>query len=89
MPARDDTSVFEQARPRLLGLAYRILGSRADADDAVQDAFIKWQGADHDAIDNPDGWLTTVCTRRCIDMLEAAHRTRVDYVGTWLSLIHI
>jgi RNA polymerase sigma-70 factor (ECF subfamily) len=79
-----DASVFEQARPRLLGLAYRILGSRADAEDAVQDAFIKWQGADRDAIDNPDGWLTTVCTRRCIDMLHAAHRTRVDYVGTWL-----
>jgi RNA polymerase sigma factor (sigma-70 family) len=84
MPARSDTFIFEQARPRLLGLAYRILGSRADAEDAVQDAFIKWQGADRDAIDNPDGWLTTVCTRRCIDMLQAAHRTRVDYVGTWL-----
>lgn len=84
MSARSDASVFEQARPRLLGLAYRILGSRADAEDAVQDAFIKWQGADREAIDNPDGWLTTVCTRRCIDMLEAAHRTRVDYVGTWL-----
>jgi RNA polymerase sigma factor (sigma-70 family) len=84
MPARSDASVFEQARPRLLGLAYRILGSRADAEDAVQDAFIKWQGVDRDAIDNPDGWLTTVCTRRCIDMLQAAHRTRVDYVGTWL-----
>jgi RNA polymerase sigma factor (sigma-70 family) len=84
MPACDDTSIFEQARPRLLGLAYRILGSRADAEDAVQDVFIKWQGAERDAIDNPDGWLTTVCTRRCIDMLQAAHRTRVDYVGTWL-----
>lgn len=84
MPARDDTSIFKQARPRLLGLAYRILGSRADAEDAVQDVFIKWQGSDRDAIDNPDGWLTTVCTRRCIDMLQAAHRTRVDYVGTWL-----
>jgi len=84
MRARDDTSIFEQARPRLLGLAYRILGSRADAEDAVQDVFIKWQGSDRDAIDNPDGWLTTVCTRRCIDMLQAAHRTRVDYVGTWL-----
>jgi RNA polymerase sigma factor (sigma-70 family) len=84
MLAQSDTSIFEQARPRLLGLAYRILGSRADAEDAVQDVFLKWQGADRDAIDNPDGWLTTVCTRRCIDMLQAAHRTRVDYVGTWL-----
>src|ERR1700712_5227605 len=84
MSAPSDASIFEQARPRLLGLAYRILGSRADAEDAVQDAFIKWQGGDRDAIDNPDGWLTTVCTRRCIDMLQAAHQTRVDYVGTWL-----
>jgi RNA polymerase sigma factor (sigma-70 family) len=84
MPAQSATSIFEQARPRLLGLAYRILGSRADAEDSVQDAFIKWQGADQDAVDNPDGWLTTVCTRHCIDMLQAAHRTRVDYVGTWL-----
>jgi len=84
MPSRSDTSIFEQARPRLLGLAYRILGSRADAEDAVQDVFIKWQGADRDAIDNPDGWLTTVCARRCIDMLQVAHRMRVDYVGTWL-----
>ena len=84
MSARSDAPIFEQARPRLLGLAYRILGSRADAEDAVQDAFLKWQGADRDAIDNPNGWLTTVCTRRCIDMLQAAHRTRVDYVGTWL-----
>lgn len=84
MSARNDTSVFEQAQPRLMGLAYRILGSRADAEDAVQDTFIKWQGTDRDVIDNPAGWLTTVCTRRCIDMLQSAHRTRVDYVGTWL-----
>src|SRR5258708_19496343 len=84
MPARSDTSIFEQARPRLLGLAYRVLGSRADAEDAVQDTFIKWQGADRDAIDNPDGWLTTVCTRRCIDMLQAPHRTRLDFLVPWL-----
>jgi RNA polymerase sigma-70 factor (ECF subfamily) len=68
----------------LLGLAYRILGSRADAEDAVQDTFVKWQKADRRRIENPASWLTTICTRRCIDMLRAAHRRRVDYVGPWL-----
>lgn len=84
MADREDIAVFEEARPRLLGLAYRILGSRADAEDAVQDTFLKWRGADQDAIANPAAWLMTACTRRCIDLLRAAHRTRVDYVGTWL-----
>lgn len=79
-----DAALFERARPRLLGLAYRILGSRVDAEDAVQDCFLKWSAAERDAIDNADGWLTTVCTRRCLDLLRAAHRTRVDYVGAWL-----
>lgn len=76
--------IFEQARPRLLGLAYRILGSRGDAEDAVQDTFMKWREADHAAIETPAAWLTTACTRRCLDLLKAAHRTRVDYVGDWL-----
>jgi len=65
-------------------LAYRILGSQADAEDAVQDTFMKWQNADRDAIDNPASWLTTVCTRRCLDLSCSAHRTRVNYVGAWL-----
>ncbi|WP_429128983.1 RNA polymerase sigma factor SigJ [Ensifer sp. 4252] len=76
--------IFEDARPRLLGLAYRILGSRADAEDAVQDTFVKWQEADQRAIESPAAWLTTACTRRCLDLLKAAHRKRVDYVGAWL-----
>lgn len=75
---------FDRAGPMLLGLAYRILGSRADAEDAVQDTYLKWQAADRAHIDNPSAWLTTTCTRRCIDMLRAAHRSRVDYVGAWL-----
>ena len=75
---------FEQARPRLLGIAYRILGSRAEAEDAVQDTFLRWQTADVGAIDAPGAWLTTACTRRAIDMLRAAYRSRVDYVGNWL-----
>ncbi|MBK5566761.1 MAG: RNA polymerase sigma factor SigJ [Ensifer sp. SSB1] len=76
--------IFEEARPRLLGLAYRILGSRADAEDAVQDTFLKWQEVDRASIDTPAAWLTTACTRRCLDLLKAAHRKRVDYVGAWL-----
>jgi RNA polymerase sigma-70 factor (ECF subfamily) len=84
MTGQTSAAIFEQSRPMLLGLAYRILGSRADAEDAVQDTFIKWQTADRSGIENPAGWLTTACTRRCIDLLRAAHRTRVDYVGPWL-----
>jgi len=79
-----DVAAFEQARPALRGLAYRILGSYAEAEDAVQDTFVKWQAADRAGIRTPQAWLTTVCTRRCLDMLKAASRSRVDYVGTWL-----
>ena len=79
-----DLEEFNQTKPRLLGLAYRILGSMADAEDAVQDTFIKWQATDRQLIKNTPAWLTTVCTRRCLDMLRAASRARVDYVGMWL-----
>ena len=84
MPDRDDAGVFEDVRPTLLGLAYRILGSRADAEDAVQDTYLKWARADRAAIENAASWLTTICARRCLDLLRAAHRARVDYVGAWL-----
>lgn len=84
MSANDATTAFEQARPGLLGLAYRLLGSRADAEDAVQDTFLKWQAADRAVIDTPGAWLTTTCTRHCLDLLRNAHRSRVHYVGTWL-----
>lgn len=68
----------------MLGLAYRILGSRAEAEDVVQELFIKWLEADRAAIATPAAWLTTACTRHCIDLLRSAHKSRVDYVGTWL-----
>ncbi len=84
MNDRQHMQIFEEARPRLLGLAYRILGSRADAEDAVQDTFLKWQEIDRAAIETPAAWLTTACTRRCLDLLKAAHRKRVDYIGAWL-----
>lgn len=81
---REDAQKFEDVRPKLLGLAYRILGSLADAEDAVQDTFEKWAKADRSEIENPASWLTTSCTRRCLDLLRSAHRSRVNYVGAWL-----
>jgi RNA polymerase sigma factor (sigma-70 family) len=78
------TRFFMEARPRLLGIAYRILGSRAEAEDAVQDTFLRWQATQIESIESPGAWLTTVCTRRAIDMLRASYRSRVDYVGSWL-----
>ena len=81
MLSREDTELFEAARPRLLGLAYRLLGSLSDAEDAVQDTVLKWERADRAGIEKPEAWLTSACTRRCIDMLRAAHRARVTYVG--------
>ncbi|KQM97994.1 sigma-70 family RNA polymerase sigma factor [Sphingomonas sp. Leaf25] len=76
--------LFDEARPKLLGLAYRMVGTYAEAEDVVQDAFARWLAADHDAIENHQGWLTTVCTRRAIDMLRSARRVRTEYVGAWL-----
>ncbi|MHC8371703.1 RNA polymerase sigma factor SigJ [Pseudomonas sp. MDT1-85] len=82
--AENAAAVFEQRRPFLLGLAYRILGSRTDAEDVVQELFIKWLEADRASITTPAAWLTTACTRHCIDLLRSAHTSRVDYIGTWL-----
>jgi RNA polymerase sigma factor (sigma-70 family) len=79
-----DLHVFEEVRPRLLGLAYRILGTRADAEDCVQDCFLKWSAADRTQIKVPVAWLSSVCTRRSLDILRAADRKRVDYFGPWL-----
>ncbi len=84
MTSADPTHAFAQHAPMLTGLAYRLLGSRADAEDAVQDTYLKWREADPARIDNPAAWLTTACTRRCIDLMRSAHRSRVDYVGAWL-----
>ena len=72
------------ARPQLLGIAYRLLGSIADAEDAVQDTGVKWLAHDGAAPDSPAAWLTRVCTNRCLDMLKSSARSRTDYVGPWL-----
>jgi RNA polymerase sigma factor (sigma-70 family) len=80
----DSFQVFETERPRLLGLAYRLLGARADADDVVQDAWLRWHSADRGQIANPAGWLTTVTTRLALDRLRQLARRRQAYVGPWL-----
>ncbi|MFY0681582.1 MAG: RNA polymerase sigma factor SigJ [Thalassovita sp.] len=79
----DKTVIFEEARPKLLGLAYRLLGSISDAQDMVQDTYLKWL-AQEGALDAPAAWLNRVCTNACLDQLKSAHRRRVDYVGPWI-----
>lgn len=81
---QSDTLKFEEARPKLLGIAYRILGSMTDAEDAVQDTFLKWAQSDRADIENPASWMVTTCTHRCLDLLRDANRSRVDYIGEWL-----
>lgn len=76
--------VFEGERARLTGLAYRMLGSVVDAEDVVQEAWIRWSGADVDTIERPAAWLTTVTSRLAIDRLRAQRRRREEYVGPWL-----
>jgi RNA polymerase sigma-70 factor, ECF subfamily len=75
---------FEPYRRRLLGLAYRMLGSMADAEDAVQDAYLRWHGADRDKVSEPKAFLMTTTTRICLDMLASARARHEEYVGPWL-----
>lgn len=84
--ATDDAHVdaFGDARPGLLGLAHRLLGSRAEAEDAVQETFLRWSLADRADIAAPAAWMAAVCTRYCLDVLRNAHHTRVCYVGSML-----
>ena len=81
---RFDTSRFEASRNRLASLAYRLLGSAADAEDAVQDAFLHWQAADRQLIKVPEAWLTKVVTNLCLDRLRSAQARRERTVGAWL-----
>ncbi|MFG2342027.1 sigma-70 family RNA polymerase sigma factor [Streptomyces yangpuensis] len=79
-----DTGRFEADRNRLASLAYRLLGSAGDAEDAVQDAFLHWQAADRQRIRVPEAWLTKVVTNLCLDRLRSAHARRERAVGAWL-----
>lgn len=78
------TAEFERHRARLKGIGYRMLGSVGDAEDLVQETFLRWHAADADAIRLPEAWLTTAMTRLCIDRLRAAASERAAYVGPWL-----
>lgn len=81
---RFDTGRFEASRNRLASLAYRLLGSAADAEDAVQDAFLHWQAADRQRIKVPEAWLAKVVTNLCLDRLRSAQARRERTVGAWL-----
>lgn len=76
--------VFDESRHRLFGIAYRMLGSVAEAEDIVQEAWLRWQQTDRSAVRNPVGFLTTVATRLAINVAESARSRRETYVGPWL-----
>jgi len=78
------TATFEQHRPRLMGVAYRMLGSRADAQDVLQDAWLRWQATDAERVHTAEAWLVTTTTRLCVDRLRAARTERDAYSGPWL-----
>jgi RNA polymerase sigma-70 factor, ECF subfamily len=82
--ATDPVQPFETHRPALIGLAYRMLGSRAEAEDVVQDAYLRWHAANRTAIAQPRRYLGTVVTRLCLDRMKSAQARREVYVGQWL-----
>ena len=79
-----DSTVFDTARPRLFSIAYRMLGVRADAEDVVQDAWLRWHGSDQQAIQSAEAWLVTITTRLAIDRLRSRQAENLSYVGWWL-----
>jgi RNA polymerase sigma-70 factor (ECF subfamily) len=81
-PAAPDA--FDALRPRLFALAYRMLGTRADAEDIVQDAWLRWHQSDQAVVQSAEAWLVTIVTRLAIDRLRAAKTEREAYIGAWL-----
>lgn len=75
---------FDPLRPRLIRVAYRMLGSVADAEDAVQEAFVRWMGTDRSAVREPEAFLRRTVTRLCLDQLKSARHQRETYIGPWL-----
>ena len=75
---------FNEYRPLLFGIAYRMLGSVMDAEDVVQDAFLRWQNAAPAQVESPKAYLSTIVTRLCLDHLRSARVQREEYVGPWL-----
>lgn len=82
--AEAEAQVFEEQRPFLFGIAYRMLGTAADAEDIVQDAYIRYQGVDRAEVRSERSYLATVVTRLCLDYLKSARVQRERYVGPWL-----
>src|SRR5215204_5926540 len=80
----DPARVFDEHRGLLISVAYRVLGSVTDAEDAVQEAWLRWSGVDHSGVDNPRAFLVRVTTRLAIDRLRRAKARRESYVGPWL-----
>jgi RNA polymerase sigma-70 factor (ECF subfamily) len=81
---QDRSAEFQQHRPRLFGIAYRMLGSRTDTEDILQDAYLRWHRGASEELRSPEAWLVTTVTRLCIDRLRAARTERAHYVGPWL-----
>jgi RNA polymerase sigma-70 factor (ECF subfamily) len=79
-----EVALFEDSRPRLEAIAYRLLGSASDAEDAVQDTFLRWEAADRGHVETPAAWLTKVLTNVCLNQLTSARARRETYVGMWL-----
>jgi RNA polymerase sigma-70 factor (ECF subfamily) len=82
--ATDPAAAFDPLRPKLARIAYRMLGSVADAEDVVQDAFLRWMAADRSAVRHPESFLRRTVTRLCLDQLKSARRRREVYPGEWL-----
>jgi RNA polymerase sigma-70 factor (ECF subfamily) len=80
----DAAESFNPLRPKLIRIAYRMLGSVADAEDVVQEAFIRWMGTDRSEVRIPEAFLRSTVTRLCLDQLKSARRQRETYVGPWL-----
>jgi RNA polymerase sigma-70 factor (ECF subfamily) len=84
LSAPDPAAIFDPLRPKLARIAYRMLGSVADAEDVVQDAFLRWMATDRGAVREPEGFLRRIVTRLCLDQLKSARRRREVYPGEWL-----
>ncbi|MFZ0777409.1 MAG: sigma-70 family RNA polymerase sigma factor [Xanthobacteraceae bacterium] len=82
--AQDAAASFDPLRPKLIRIAYRMMGSVADAEDVVQEAFLRWFDADRAAVREPEAYLRRVVTRLCLDQLKSARRRRETYIGPWL-----
>jgi RNA polymerase sigma-70 factor (TIGR02957 family) len=80
----DGLSAFAEVRPRLFGIAYRMLGSAAEAEDIVQDVWLRWQATNRGVVENPPAFLATTTTRMCINFSQSAQSRRETYVGPWL-----